>query len=312
MQARVRATNNSTRVVPCYLEVASGMLIIGYTNQGVNHYMQASYEFRQSSLQENSVFLAEYLESLGSPMDSYMEDNLDKSKIFSVIAGGVHIGFLGVQDETLWFFYVTKPGIRQAQSAFAEAISKLELKSVFYQTSDQLLVSLVMDWEFDKKKGAYFFEDTFHIERPSLNFENITLTEASPSDFPFIQQETNNFFDELDLKNGTIFMLRSGEDLLGCGISVQGKYFKGHTSIGMVTCSRFRKQGVGKFILWSLKEWSYKQGLKPKAGCWYYNTLSRRSLESVGFITRARGMRAVLREKEVIPERTGNPPGELV
>ncbi|KAF0193924.1 MAG: N-acetyltransferase GCN5 [Bacillota bacterium] len=274
--------------------------------------MNFSHEFRASNLQENGELLAAYLQSLPSPMDSYLEDNLDKSQIFSIMASDTHIGFLGVQGATLWFFYVVKSHTRHAQAIFEEATHKLNVKEVFFQTYDNLLVSLVMDWEFEKKKGAYFFEDTFHMKRPSLSFANTSFTQAEASDFSFIQQETNNFFDALDLSNGEIFMLHAGDDLLGCGISVRGRYFTDYTSIGMVTCTRFRKQGVGKLILWHLKEWCYEQGLIPIAGCWYYNTLSRKTLESAGLTPRARGMRAILLEKESIPERTGNPPGEEV
>ena len=274
--------------------------------------MKMSYEFVPSSLEENSEWLSAYLQGLTAPMDSYAEDNLDNCKIFSVLAGGNHVGFIGVQEQTLWFFYVSTSYLRYSQPIFEEAVKSLGVEKVFFRTSDQLLVSLVMDWEFDKKKGAYFFQDAIQLERPRLGFENISFTPATPADMPFIQQETVNFFDESDLTNGKIFMLRSGEELLGCGISVQGRYCKDYTSIGMVTCAKYRQQGVGKFILWSLKEWCYEQGLKPLAGCWYYNTLSRKSLESAGLATRDRGMTAILREKEVIPERTGNPPGELV
>ena len=274
--------------------------------------MKMLCEFIPSSLKENREWLTAYLHSLSEPMDSWAEDNLDKCTIFSVIDRGTHIGFIGAQGQTLWFFYVDARYLWSAQDIFEEAVKSLDIKNVYLRTSDQLLVSLVMDWEFDKEKGAYFFQDGFQIERPDLSFDNIDFTQATLADLPYIQQETNNFFDESDIASATIFMLRTGEELLGCGISVLSRYHVGYASIGMVTCAKYRQQGVGKYILWSLKEWCYDQGLKPLAGCWYYNTLSRKTLESAGLVTRARGLKAILREKEIVPERTGNPPGELV
>ena len=186
--------------------------------------MKMPYEFLPSSLAENGEWLSAYLQGLTAPMDSYVEDNLGQCNIFSVLAGGNHVGFIGVQEQTLWFFYVSAHYLRYAQAIFEEAVKTLDIKKVFFRTSDQLLVSLVMDWEFDKEKGACFFQDAFHIERPRLGFENVSFTPATPADIPLIQQETNNFFEELDLVTGTIFMLRSGEELLGCGISVRGRY----------------------------------------------------------------------------------------
>lgn len=61
-----------------------------------------------------------------------------------------------------------------------------------------------------------------------------------------------------------------------------------------------------------LEEWAYSKGLRPVAGCWYYNVLSRRSLEAAGMIAASKGFNAVLLGKEELPLRTGNPPGELV
>jgi len=58
---------------------------------------------------------------------------------------------------------------------------------------------------------------------------------------------------------------------------------------------------VGQLILWNLKEFCYSKGLKPIAGCWYYNPLSKKTLEAVGMITIARGMSAKLIKKEAIP-----------
>jgi len=271
-----------------------------------------TYSFNTSSLVENKEFLEEYLQSLSVPMDSYLEDHLEKAVIYSILVDDSHVGFLGLVETTMWFLFVTKTQVQHAAGAFEAAVQEFKVVDVYFQTQDVLMVSLVMDWEFDKKKSAYFFEDAYQIAPPSLPYTDVEFVAATKADLAHIQQETNNFFDESDLKLGTIYMLRSGDNLLGCGISVPGRYCKEYTSIGMVTCANYRRQGVGKYILWQLKELSYQQGLKPIAGCWYYNTLSRKSLQSVGFITRARGMRAMLREKEYIPERTGNYPGEPI
>lgn len=74
----------------------------------------------------------------------------------------------------------------------------------------------------------------------------------------------------------------------------------------------YRRNGVAKTILINLKDWAYNHNLKPVAGCWYYNTLSRKSLESAGMIATSIGYEAILKGKEKLPLRTGNPPGELV
>ncbi|MDP3486887.1 MAG: hypothetical protein Q8S19_03005 [Bacillota bacterium] len=83
--------------------------------------MKMLCEFIPSSLKENSEWLSAYLQGLSAPMDSYAEDNLDKCNIFSIIAGGTHVGFIGVQGQTLWFFYVSAHYVRYAQDIFEES-----------------------------------------------------------------------------------------------------------------------------------------------------------------------------------------------
>lgn len=115
-----------------------------------------------------------------------------------------------------------------------------------------------------------------------------------------------------NVENGSIFVLMDRGELLGCGVAEKGVYYKDCVSIGMVTVREKRKKGVGQTILWNLKEWAYKNGLKPISGCWYYNMLSRRTLEKAGMVAVSRGFDAELIEKERLPLKTGNPPGELV
>ena len=74
----------------------------------------------------------------------------------------------------------------------------------------------------------------------------------------------------------------------------------------------YRGKGYAPLILLKLKEWCYSNSFKPVAGCWYPNTLSRKSLERAGMIAVAIGFEAILKGKEKLLLRTGNPPGELM
>lgn len=270
------------------------------------------FSYTPSQLAALMPLVEEYAVTLSHPMDSYVEDNFLAGRFLSIQKGGEEIGFCTINEDTLWGIYLSKQWMRYAQVVLDEVIKNNGVKDIYYQTSDPLLVALVSDWEYEKKKSACFFEDAVRLPRPQIGFPGLTFDVARADDMPRIQEETNGFFTPDDQKAGTIYMLQSEGNLLGCGISVPGKLFKDCVGIGMVTCKAYRKRGVGKYILWSLKEKCYELGLKPIAGCWYYNTLSRKTLESVGMVTRARGMRAVLTGRETIPECTGNPPGEPV
>jgi hypothetical protein len=271
--------------------------------------------FVVSNHNENSLLINQYIEGLSCPMDSFMEDRLAESPIFSIYTKDVHVGFAIAKESELIFFYLEKQWISNAQNIFGEFIKCNNIKSVNYQTSDTLLTSLVSDWEYEKVKCAYFFLDSGRIEKPVTSLGAAIFKIASHEDIGLIINETGDFFDEIDQRviNKTIFMLVSEEgELYGCGIIEYSKYFKECASIGMITCKQHRNKGVGQLILWHLKEFCYSKNIKPVAGCWYYNTLSRKTLEKAGMISVARGMQAKLILKEKIVERTGNPPGEIV
>ncbi|MDP3058675.1 MAG: GNAT family N-acetyltransferase, partial [bacterium] len=239
-------------------------------------------------------------------------DNLESAQFISIHLGDKSIGFAAKKEQILWFIYIRKEHLRYAPRAFDQIINEHDINTVYFQTTDSLMTSLVMDYEFEKTKGAYFFADAMQGEKPRLDYNNMRFVVAKHADIAFIREHTGTFFDnlELEIEREHLFLLWADKELLGCGIVAPSKFATNYASIGMITCKAHRGKGVGKTILWLLKEWCYQRGLKPIAGCWYYNTLSRKTLESVGLLPVGRGMRAKLLHKEHIPERTGNPPGE--
>lgn len=76
--------------------------------------------------------------------------------------------------------------------------------------------------------------------------------------------------------------------LLGAGIIEKGRVLKGYTSVGMFTNEAYRQKGIGRTIITNLKNWCYDNDQIPICGCWYYNTNSKMTLESSGFVTKTR------------------------
>jgi GNAT superfamily N-acetyltransferase len=180
------------------------------------------------------------------------------------------------------------------------------------------LCALISEWDFNIERAACFFVDS--AEKPEGTAKGVFRL-AEKGDCGRIREVCKDFFDdesynfsclEERIDAGAVFMLEEGEELLGCGIIERGVFCKDCASIGMFTNPVHRKKGVARTILIRLKEWTYKNGLVPVAGCWYYNTLSRKSLESAGMIAASKGFEAILKGKEKLPLRTGNPPGELI
>ena len=277
-------------------------------------------EIKKSTHSAISEVLNSHLNSLAFPMDSFLEDMLTASEIFSIKKHAAIIGYAAVQGDYLCFFHILLGEFNNAPAIFEEFCKSNNIRSVQVMTQDALMVALISEWSYKKIKGACWFIAGERLEKPTGLASVAIFRIASLNDIKLIEEKTEGFFDSdnpektlsKNIQNGGIFVLMDDDELLGCGVAEKGVYIKEYVSIGMVTVREKRRLGVGKTILWHLKEWAYANGLKPIAGCWYYNVLSRKTLEKAGMITASMGFDAEIIEKEVVPLRTGNPPGELV
>ena len=218
------------------------------------------------------------------------------------------------QKGDLFFFHIILKYYRHAHQAFEEFVSYKKLKRVLVITHDPLLCSIIMEWDYTVERDACWFIDGGRLEKPNTKVKDAVFRLALLSDSAQIIEKSGDFFDKLQerIKDDTIFVLEENGEHLGYGIIERGRYFPSCVSIGMICDKKHRKKGVGQTILWNLKELVYSEGKKPVAGCWYYNILSRKTLERAGMLAVAKGFTAVLKEKEKPPLRTGNRPGELV
>lgn len=282
--------------------------------------MNTNFEIKKTTHVEINGVLESHLNSLAFPTDSFLEDMLTTSEIFSIVKNNTIIGYAAKQRDHLCFFHIIVKEFKSAPTIFEEFCRCYEIRHVQVMTQDALLVALISEWEYKKNKGACWFIDGERLGKPPGKVEGTLFRKALITDSKLIEEKTEGFFNTdnpektliRSIENGCIFILLEGDELLGCGVAEKGVYFKECVSIGMVTVREKRMMGVGQTILWHLKEWAYENGLKPISGCWYYNLLSRKTLEKAGMIRTSRGFDAELIEKEDIPLRTGNPPGELV
>lgn len=278
-------------------------------------------EIVKSNIKEIDELVKSHIESLSYPMDSWLEDRLLESEIYNLMYESNCIGYAGLIKDTLQFFYVRKDCFRYAPVIFDKIVSEKTIKRVFIMTQDSLLAAIIAEWDYEKEKQACWFTDSGRFEDMDTKVSHAFFRAATEKDTQRIRQISGDFFDEVSggfdclekrIAAEMIFLLEDNGELLGCGIVEKGQFCSGVASIGMYANRDYRRKGVAKTILMNLKEWAYQNNLRPVSGCWYYNTLSRKSLESVGMIATSIGYEAILKGKETLPLRTGNPPGELV
>lgn len=270
--------------------------------------------FKNSDVTEANCIILEHLISLPFPIESYLEQTLYDSDIFLIVNSGCEIGYASISGDVLTFFYVKTPFFRMAPLLLEKIINEKSIKTIQVITQDIMLCSLITQWDYQIEREGCLFTDTEKV-KPVLPY---SFTVAKIDDIARIRVIADDFFDEPSggynnlkerIDNRTIFMLKDGSELLGCGVAEISRLNPQIVSVGMFTAYSHRKKGVGREILAHIKEWAYESSLKPIAGCWYYNTVSRKTLESAGFTASAIILNAHLTGKEELPLLTGNPPG---
>lgn len=244
--------------------------------------------YKPSTLAENSCSVEQYVKSLTSAIDSFLEDHIITSKIYSIEIDEQKVGYFAVHGNSLLTqFYMHKDWLKYAQATFADIINKYKIEAAFVPTCDELMMSMSMDLHTKIEKQAYFFQDMSSIDLNKPCSMNGKFRTAVISDMQVIVEGTGDFFDKLEqrISRGEIFVYLEEEQLLGAGIIEHGVLMHGHTSIGMITCEKYRRKGVGREIIKYLKQWCYQHGTKPIAGCWYYNDNSKKTLEIAGMVT---------------------------
>jgi GNAT superfamily N-acetyltransferase len=278
-----------------------------------------NFEIKKSSIKEVDALIKAHVKSLAYPLDSWLEDQLFNSAVYKLMYGNRCVGYAAQKKQTLQFFHVRKKYFRDAPSLLERFVSENGIKRVFVITQDSLLCALIAEWEYTKEKQACFFIDS---NQPTNSvMAEVIFRIAGINDISKIRRGTGEYYDEKSggfssleerIADGTFFILEDKHNLLGCGNIEKGRVCLDCASIGMFVNRDFRGQGYAPVILVKLKEWCYQHNLKPIAGCWYPNTLSRKSLEAAGMIAISIGYEAILMGKEKLPLRTGNPPGEQV
>ena len=269
---------------------------------------------QQSNLTQIEPILQAHLRAFAFPMDSFLEDRLTNSEIYAISSEDQLIGYASVFEGVLYFFHVLLAHFSLAPEILEKFILENVIDRVYVTTQDPLFAALIAEWDYEKKKDACFFTDGNRSVQPTAITNAMVFRLAQPEDLQTIAAATDPFFDSLEqrIQEQSIFLLEEGKQLLGCGLIEKGVFFPGCVSIGMITCKEYRRRGIGQSILCRLKEWAYENGYQPIAGCWYYNTLSRKTLEKAGMVAIGIGYEAKLTGKEKAPLITGRASGEEI
>lgn len=246
---------------------------------------------KKCSINEIQQLMQDYVQSLSSPFDSFLEQHILSSEFYVILDNLNEIGYYAIhQGRLLTQFYIQRSYLKFSQELFLQVIENHDIKSLFVPTCDELFVSLALDQDFQITKQAYFFQDS-QMELPEKESQNgDQFGPATLNDLLTIREVCRDFLDNYEklIANGELFTYFRGSVLLGIGVLEKSKMLNGLASIGMFTNEKYRRQGIGSSIILNLRKWCYNHQLEPICGCWYYNEASKKTLESAGMNTKTR------------------------
>jgi GNAT superfamily N-acetyltransferase len=220
--------------------------------------------------------------ALPSPVDSFLEDHILASTHYRIAIDGEMAGWLSVhQEHLITQFSLEERFQARGQAVFAEARRMEQVHSAFVPTCDEFYLAHALDTYRRLEMQAYFFVTG---PAPRSRPDGYSLRQASADDHALIADASGDFFDDLDrrIAAGELFVTERGGAPVAFGISVPSALYEQVASIGMFTIEAHRRTGAATATIAGLIDQCRAAGVRPIAGCWYYNHGSKRTLERAG------------------------------
>lgn len=234
--------------------------------------------------------------SLNSPIDTFHENKILGSNHYKISLNSDYLGYCSIEEgSTITQFNLLDSFKHLSQEVFS-AVKKLEYVSqALVPTCDEFYLSHALDNFTKVEKQAYFFK----YKNPRCIKCDIDLKYrlANREDIDLINSncDTDEYFfdDKLEdqINNKEVYIGFDRENVAAFGILERSKIVNNVASIGMYTNKNYRNRGVGKRTLYEMILNCQKEGIDPISGCWYFNHNSKKTLESIGFISGTRYLR---------------------
>lgn len=228
---------------------------------------------------------------LSSPIDSFLEEHILASRHYHIEIDGAAAGRCAIHGESLITQFALDVAHRRYGQAAFQGVRRLEsVQAAFVPTCDEFFLSHAIDDCRQIDRQAYFFQALPDIPAPG---EDVRVRHAEPDDLPTIRTGSGSFFDPLEtsLDSGDLYIAERAGACVGFGIVDRSTLYADVASIGMYTVEWARHTGVGTATIRVLITECRRAGVRPIAGCWYYNHRSKQTLEAAGMFSHTRLLR---------------------
>lgn len=253
-----------------------------------------NYNIVKVTMSDIKPLLEQYLKTVNGVTDDFWEEHVMKAEFYQILNEEKAIGYFAIfHKEKVTQFYLQEQYLYLAQSVFKEILDNYSIKTAYVSTGDQLLLSLCLDFQKKIELQAYFFDGTVRGEVRAAEYGRKSFSEMKPEEFEEVKENTGYFFEtvtreQVETGEVRLYKLCEKNEILGYGIIVPNVLRPQYWGIGMITLENNRRKGVGRSIQLHLADICRENGFIPVSGCWYYNHLSKKTIESAGRYTKTR------------------------
>ncbi len=255
--------------------------------------------FRACEFTEIGDFIGQYVDSLSSPIDSYLEGHILRSQLYVISIDDIPRGYCGIHKSGLLTQYFIQQSHRSlAQEVLRRLKAEFLVSEALVPTCDEFFLSHLLDDYRAVKVQAYFFRDDPDFDGSHLIRSDVDYRPAVAADAGAIKEVSGDFLDQLEsrIERGEIHVGYSRGDLAAIGVAERQRILTQYASVGMFTNAPYRLQRVGRSTILYLKNLCYAADLTPLAGCAHSNLPSKKTLESAGMYTATRLLRFTLKK----------------
>jgi GNAT superfamily N-acetyltransferase len=239
-------------------------------------------------------YISEYYINNKIVVDSFWEGQIRESNYYKIMYNNDIIGYFAINKEsTLTLFNVFEEHRNISQELFTTIKKYENVREALIPTGDEFFISHAIDNYVRIEKQAYFAIYTDKIPKKIINIElelaNIDKDiETLNLCHDFLKDVIEDSKKSIDIE---IYIARFEKDVIGFGIIDYQKIVSIYASTGMIVREEYRQIGYGANILNELKNIASSKGYITLSGCWYYNHLSKKTMESAGAYSKTRLLR---------------------
>lgn len=256
---------------------------------------ESNIHFIETNRNRCSTYLEKYKKQISIPYDDFLEAYILESAFYFIEIDSQRCGFFGINENLLTILFIDELYFSYGSELLSKIKRKYPIQEAFVPTTDIAALSIILENYKELQPQALHFTNTNRSVRPA-EFGKEYFRRAEMVDLDEIQKIAEDFLEDYAAKitERRLYIIEKNDEILGIGVLEANRIMDNCIGTGMLTKESQRGRGVGRSIILHLKSIVYDMGMIPVPGCWYYNTNSRKTLESAGYISKSKLLRVTL------------------